>query len=89
MEEVDSVRFLGVVQSNQLTWSKQHISALQRLHYLRKLEQAKLAPKPAFSFHRSIIETILTNSTTVWLTSCTAPEYHSVGRVVKVARGSP
>lgn len=55
MEEEDSVKYLGVTLSNQLTWtgntSQLVEKAHQRLFFLKKLKQPKLPLNLLFNFY--------------------------------------
>lgn len=89
VEEVESLKFLGVTLSNQLKWTNNTSQlvkkAQQSLFFLRKLKRAKLPPKLLLNFYRNTIESILTNSATVWYASCRAAECQSLHHVVKAA----
>ncbi|KAI5607883.1 gastrula zinc finger protein XlCGF28.1-like [Silurus asotus] len=70
VERVSSFKFLGVHISEDLSW-QQNTSALvkkaqQRLYFLRSFKKSHLSPGILTSLYRCIIESILTNSITVW-----------------------
>ncbi|KAI5627509.1 gastrula zinc finger protein XlCGF28.1-like [Silurus asotus] len=90
VERVSSFKFLGVHISDDLSW-QQNTSALvkkaqQRLYSLRSLKKSYLSPGVLTSFYRCIIESILTNSITVWYGGPTVCERKAVQRVVKTAQ---
>ncbi|KAI5094887.1 protein GUCD1 [Silurus meridionalis] len=87
VERVSSFKFLGVHISEDLSWH-QNTSALdwkarQRLYFLKSLKKAHLSPEILTSFYRCMIESILTNSITVWYGSFTVCERKALQRVVK------
>ncbi|KAI5621396.1 gastrula zinc finger protein XlCGF28.1-like, partial [Silurus asotus] len=85
---VKSNTFLGV--PSRIT-SLEHVSsgkkkAQQRLYFLRSLKKSHLSPRILTSFYRCIIESILTNSITVWYGGSTVCERKALQRVVKTAQ---
>ncbi|KAF7690822.1 hypothetical protein HF521_011119, partial [Silurus meridionalis] len=60
--------------------------AQQRLYFLRSLKKSHLSPGILTSFYRCIIESILTNSITVWYGGSTVCERKALQRVVKTAQ---
>ncbi|KAI5615474.1 gastrula zinc finger protein XlCGF28.1-like [Silurus asotus] len=90
VERVSSFKFLGVHISEDLSW-QQNTSALvkkaqQRLYFLRSLKKSHLSPRILTSFYRCVIESILTNSITVWYGGSTVCERKALQRVVKTAQ---
>ncbi|KAI5619386.1 gastrula zinc finger protein XlCGF28.1-like [Silurus asotus] len=90
VERVSSFKFLGVHISEDLTW-QQNMSALvkkaqQRLYFLRSLKKSHLSPGILTSFYHCIIESILTNSITVWYGGFTVCERKALQRVVKTSQ---
>ncbi|KAI5608791.1 gastrula zinc finger protein XlCGF28.1-like, partial [Silurus asotus] len=91
VEQVSSFKFLGVHISEDLSW-QQNTSALvkkkaqQRLYFLRSLKKSYLSPGILTCFYRCIIESILTNSITVWYGGSTVCERKALQRVVKTAQ---
>ncbi|KAF7706728.1 gastrula zinc finger protein XlCGF28.1-like, partial [Silurus meridionalis] len=90
VERVSSFKFLGVHISEDLSL-QQNMSALvkkaqQRLYFLRSLKKSHLSPGILTSFYRCIIESILTNSITVWYGGSTVCERKALQRVVKTAQ---
>lgn len=61
VEMVESLKFLGVTISKQLTWTTKTSQlvkrAQQRLFFLRKQKQAKLPQTLPLNFYRSTVET--------------------------------
>ncbi len=90
LERVDSVKFLGIHMTEDLTWSLNTCSlvkrAQQRLFFQRKLKQAGLPPKLLVSFYRSTIESVLCQCCTVWYASCTVENRRDLSQVVKTAQ---
>lgn len=85
VERVESFKFLGVHILANLTWST-HISpqvgkAQQRLYFLRKLKHAHLPQHLLTNFHRSMMESLLTDCCKVWFSSCTAQDRRDLQRV--------
>ncbi|KAJ8404745.1 hypothetical protein AAFF_G00336080 [Aldrovandia affinis] len=76
VERVSSFKFLGVHISEDLSWTFNTSSlvkkAHQRLFFLRRLRKAHLSPQILVNFYRCAIESILTNSITVWYGTATA-----------------
>lgn len=96
VERVSSFKFLGVVISEDLSWSLNTSSlvkkAQKRLFFLRTLKHNRLAQKLLMNIYSSTMESILTYSCPVWCSSCTAVEKKDLQRVVKTAQwiiGSP
>eukprot|EP00064_Thunnus_orientalis_P017421 superscaffoldBa00003692_g17503 len=76
VEQVSSIKFLGVYITNDLSWTINTASLAkkgqQHLYFLQKLSRAR-APAPImYFFCRGIIESIVTSCITVWFGSCTA-----------------
>ncbi|KAM7374814.1 hypothetical protein PAMP_007451 [Pampus punctatissimus] len=89
VERVSSTRFLGVLITEDLSWSSNTASltrkAQQRLHFLRRLRRAR-APVPILkSFYRGTTESILSTCITVWYGSCTASCKNTLQRIVRAA----
>ncbi len=96
VEIVTSTKFLGAHVTNTLSWSN-HTGALikkaqQRMHFLRQMRRAHLPPPILTTFYRGTIESILTNSISVWAGACSAADWKSLQRVMRTAEkiiGSP
>ncbi|TKS65348.1 putative RNA-directed DNA polymerase from transposon BS [Collichthys lucidus] len=89
VERVSSTRFLGVLITEDLSWSSNTASltrkAQQRLYFLRRLRRAR-APVPILkTFYRGTTESILTSCITVWYGSCTASCKKTLQRIVRAA----
>ena len=90
VERVHTFRFLGVLISDNISWSE-NITAItkkaqQRLHFLRVLRRYNLDSNLLLTFYRSSIESLLTYCITVWYGSCTAADRERLQRVVKAAQ---
>ncbi|XP_061826589.1 uncharacterized protein [Nerophis lumbriciformis] len=86
---VSSTKFLGVQITDNITWSL-HTGALvkraqQRMHFLRRMKRAQLPPPILTTFYRGTIESLLTNSISVWTGACNASDGKSLQRVVRTA----
>ena len=86
VEQVQSFQFLGSTISNDLTWSAHtHLScrkAQQRLYFLRQLKKNQGI---LIQFYRSVMESVLTFSCTVWYNSATQEDRDNLQRIVKTA----
>uniref|UniRef100_A0A3P9JKF7 Reverse transcriptase domain-containing protein n=1 Tax=Oryzias latipes TaxID=8090 RepID=A0A3P9JKF7_ORYLA len=96
VERVHTFRFLGVVLSNNISWTENITEVIkkaqQRLHFLRVLRKHNLDPSLLTTFYRTSIESLLTYCITVWYGSCTMADRERLQRVVKAAQriiGSP
>ena len=89
VEQVTSFRFLGAVINNTLTWDNQCRAILgkarQRLYFVRKLKSFRVKKKILISFYRSIVESILTSSITVWYDRATILDLYKLQSVVRHA----
>jgi hypothetical protein len=89
VEQVESFKFLGVHISNTIGWDVNITSACkkaqQRLYFLRQLKKFKISPAVMTQFYRSIIESVLTFSITVWYGTASARDKKKLKRVVKIA----
>ena len=89
VEQVDSFKFLGVHISNTIDWDVNTTSACkkaqQRLYFLRQLKKFRISTAVMTQFYRSIIESILTFSITVWYGTASARDKKNLNRVVKTA----
>ena len=83
VEVVSGTKFLGVHNTDNLTWSVSTAAlvkkAQQCLHILRRMGRPLLSPPILTTFYRSTIENILS----MWCGSCKAPDWRNVRRVVK------
>ena len=89
VEIVETFKFLGTHISNDLSWHhniEQILSkAQQRLYFLRRLKSFGVSKEIMTHFYRSIIESILTFSITVWFGNTTQADRQKLNRVVKTA----
>ncbi|KAI4877369.1 hypothetical protein NFI96_009196, partial [Prochilodus magdalenae] len=92
VEVVFNYRYLGVHQSNNLTWSNNTSSlvrkAHQRLYFLRRWRRAGLGSSVLTSFYRCVVESVVCSSINVWHGSCSAADRKALQRVVKAAQRS-
>uniref|UniRef100_A0A8C7YJU6 Reverse transcriptase domain-containing protein n=1 Tax=Oryzias sinensis TaxID=183150 RepID=A0A8C7YJU6_9TELE len=96
VERVHTLQFLGVVFSNNISWTENITEVIkktqQRLHFLRVLRKHNLDPSLLTTFYRTSIESLLTYCITVWYGSGTMADRERLQRVVKAAQriiGSP
>ncbi len=89
MERVTDLTFLGVIVSEDLSWSTNTASvvgkAQQRLYYLRKLKSAKIPKQLMVNFYNCAISGVLSYGFLVWFSSCTKAEQQALQRVVRTA----
>lgn len=89
VEQVKSIKFLGVHITDTLNWSTNITSlakrAQQRLYFLRRLRSLHLHPPILATFYRSTIESVLTSCISTWCGSCTAADWKCLQRVVRTA----
>ncbi|KAI4892528.1 hypothetical protein NFI96_005758 [Prochilodus magdalenae] len=90
VERVQTFKFLCVHISEDLTWSHNtHYivrKSQQRLYFLRRLKKFGMSAQILSNFYRSTIESVLTNSITVWYGNCTAQDRKALQRVIKTAQ---
>ena len=90
VERVHTFRFLGVLISDNISWSENVTTitkkAQQRLQFLRVLRRYNLDSNLLLTFYRSSIESLLTYCITVWYGSCTAADRERLQRGVKAAQ---
>ena len=89
VEQVTSFKFLGTTISKDLSW-KAHIDnatkkARQRLFFLRELNKFRVGQQILSTFYRSVIESILTFSITVWFGNVSAKDMDKMNKVIKNA----
>ena len=89
VEQVNSFKFLGTTISKDLTW-KAHIDlatkkARQRLFFLRELNKFRVGQQILATFYRSVIESILTFSITVWFGNASGKDKDKMNRIIKTA----
>ncbi len=88
--QVNSVGFLGISITENLSWSS-HISTLvkkaQELYC--KLQKAKFPCQVLINFYRGAIESILTGNITNWHGLCMAQDRRALQWVIKTAQNIP
>ncbi|KAK1803275.1 hypothetical protein P4O66_004061 [Electrophorus voltai] len=89
VERVDSFRYLGVHNSQDLSWSL-HTNSLakkarQHLYHLRRLRDFRLPSKVLRNFYTCTIESILMGNITVWFGNSTKQNRQVLQRVVRSA----
>ncbi len=90
VERVNSIKFLGVHITEDLTWSAHTDAVLkkahQRLFFLRRLRKFGTSPSILRSFYTCTVESILTGCITTWFGNSTAGNHKALKRVVRTAR---
>uniref|UniRef100_A0A3P9MQB6 Reverse transcriptase domain-containing protein n=1 Tax=Oryzias latipes TaxID=8090 RepID=A0A3P9MQB6_ORYLA len=96
VDRVHSIRYLGVLITEDLSWTANTTAAVgkaqQRLHFLRILRRNNLDKKLLVTFYRATIESILTYCITAWYAGCSAADRKALQRVINTAQkitGSP
>lgn len=89
VERVDSLRYLGVYITQDLSWSC-HINtrvkkARQHLYYLRRLRDFKLPSQVLKTIYTCTIESVLTGRITSWFGNSTMQDRRAFQRVVQSA----
>ena len=89
MAAAETFKFLGTIISQDLKWETNIISitkkAQQRMYFLRQLRKYKLPQDVLVQFYTAVIESVLSNSITVWYGSATKKETHRLQRIIKSA----
>ncbi len=89
VERVSSTKFLGVHNTEDLSWTNNTAAlarkAQQRLYFLRKLRRARALAPIMCTFYKGTIESILTSCITVWYGACNASCRKSLQRIVRAA----
>lgn len=84
VERVPTFKFLGVLISDDLSWSANTMvtvqKAQQRLHFLRVLKRNNLERKLLVAFYRAAIESVLTYNISVWYAGCSAADKKALQR---------
>ncbi|XP_055490207.1 uncharacterized protein LOC129696376 isoform X2 [Leucoraja erinacea] len=92
VERVESIKFLGVQITDNLTWSRNTTGivkrAHQRLHFLRKLKQASRPTNILRTFYRGTVESVLTYCINTWYCTCNCSDRKALQRVVRGAERS-
>lgn len=70
VERVSSFKYLGVIISENLTWTthieRQVNRARQRLYHLRQLRKFRVSPAILKTFYSGTVESVLTQGISVW-----------------------
>lgn len=85
-ERVSTFKFLSVHICEDLTWSHNttHLKkSRQCMYFLRRLKKFSMPSQILSSFYRCTIQSILTNSITIWLGSCTVQDYRTAGEYLQ------
>ena len=89
VEQVDNFKFLGSYISEDLKWNINCMNiikkARQRMYFLRVLKSFRVRKQIFISFYRAIIESILTNSITVWFSAAANKDIKRMNSIVRAA----
>ena len=89
VEQVQSFKFLGTIVSEHLSWHLQCKEILkkakQRMYFLRKLKTYGVKKSILLNFYRTIVESALTTSITVWFMHANKTDLHKLDAVVRMA----
>ena len=89
VEQVDSFKFLGTTISKDLKWEVHISSALkkarQRMFFLRQLNKFRVGQQILSTFYRSVIESVLTFSITIWYGTATKKDLDQMNKILKTA----
>ena len=89
VEIVTQFKFLGVTISNDLKWEINTdqivIKAQQRLYFMRRLRSFCVSQTLLVNFYRAVVESVLTQSFTVWYGSLTVDDRRRLDRIVRTA----
>ena len=89
VERVDSFKFLGTTISHDLAWTPHIIAAVkkarQRMYFLRQLNKFRVNQMILSTFYRSVIESILTFSITVWFGNTTKKDKSMINKIIRNA----
>ena len=89
VERVSTVRFLGTLISEDVSWTANSAAlakrANQRLYFLRVLRRQQVQQRLLVDFYRATIESILTHGVSVWFAACTAGDRRALQRVIRTA----
>ncbi len=86
---VESFRFLGTTNSQDLKWDT-HIDSIvkkaqQRMYFLRQLKKFNLPQAHMTQFYSAVIESVLCSSITVWFGSASKSDIRRLQRTVRTA----
>ena len=89
VEQIFNFKFLGTTVTSDLTWnvncSQILKKAKQRMYFLRQLKSYNVNSTILQNFYRSIIESILTSSITVWFDKATQHDLLKLYSITKSA----
>ena len=89
VEQISNFKFLGTHVCNDLSWNVNCTTLLkkarQRLYFLRQLKSYHVNPQILLNFYRSIVESILSSSITVWFDRATMYDLERMCSVIKQA----
>ncbi|KAI2645711.1 RNA-directed DNA polymerase from mobile element jockey [Labeo rohita] len=86
VEPVSSFKFLGTHISEDLSWTTNTSSLVNKAHQRLFFLRTQLSLAILVNFYRCTIESILTNCVTVWYGSCSVAERKALQQVVKTAQ---
>ena len=90
VEQVESLKVLGVHITNTLTWSKHTNTVVNRVRQnlfpLRRLKRFGMDPQILQRFYCCTTESILTGCITSWYGNCSASDRKALQRVVRMAQ---
>ena len=90
VEQVESVKFLGVHITNKLSWSKHTKTVVKRtrqnLFLPRRLKRFVMGPQILKKFYSCTIESILTGYIMAWYGNCLASDRKALQTVVHTAQ---
>ena len=93
VEQVERFKFLGVHNTNKLSWSKHTKTVVKRARQpifpLRRLKRFGMGPQILKRFYSCTIEGILTGCITAWYSNCSASDHKALQRVVVRPSTSP
>lgn len=89
VERVSSFKYLGVIISENLTWTthieRQVNRARQRLYHLRQLRKFRVSPAILKTFYSGTVESVLTQGISVWYGNSSNQDRKALQRVVRLA----
>lgn len=89
VEQITSFKFLGTHVSNSMTWDT-HCNQLlkkarQRMYFLSKVNSFNVKKETLVNFYRAVIESVLTQSITVWYTRAPKKNLQKLTSIIKKA----
>eukprot|EP00061_Rhincodon_typus_P014867 g42214.t1 len=90
VERVESIKFLGVTITNNLSWSSridETVKKAQRcLFFLRRFRKFGMSLRTLTNFYRCTIESILSGCTVAWYGNCSAQNCKKLQKAVNTAQ---